>query len=186
MTLYSALLILTALLAAPFALPMLPVETYLRYQQALRFKPINAGARDRSGPLPQHFADMFGWREMVESVARVYYGLPPEERSKAAIFASNYGQAGAVDFFGPRHGLPSAISPNQNYYLWGPRDYTGEIMIVLGWDRATAEQRCNHVEAAATVNHPYSMPKEHYTIFICRGLKQPLGELWPQWKDWRQ
>ena len=59
-------------------------------------------------------------------------------------------------------------------------------MIVLGWDRATAEQRCNHVEAAAAVNHPYSMTKEHYTIFICRGLKQPLRELWTQWKDWRR
>jgi hypothetical protein len=61
---------------------------------------------------------MFGWPEMVQQVARVYYALPPEDREKAALFAGNYGEAAAIDFFGPRYGLPKAISGHQTYFLW--------------------------------------------------------------------
>jgi hypothetical protein len=71
------------------------------------------------------------WPEMVETVAGVYNSLPPEERAKTAILAHNYGGAGAIDFFGPRYGLPKSISPHQNYYHWGPRQYTDESLILL-------------------------------------------------------
>jgi hypothetical protein len=182
---YPGLVLIGGTVTAPFALPLLPVETYLRYQRAfLGDKPPPRTEVSHTGPLPQHFGDMFGWPEMVAIVARVYHALPPDERAKTAILASNFGEAGAIDFFGPRYGLPKAISPHQNYYLWGPRDYTGEIMIVLQWDRATAEQHCRSVEEAAVVDHPYAMAGERYTIFLCRGLKQPLSEAWPQWKHW--
>jgi hypothetical protein len=121
---------------------------------------------------------------MVEEVARVYNGLPPEERARAAIYASNYGEAGAIDLFGPRYGLPPAISPHQTYFLWGPRDYTGEVMIVLQSSRERLEKRFASVEAVGEVGHPYAMGEEHYTIFLCRGLNTPLAELWPKLKHW--
>src|SRR6266571_4343604 len=70
--------------------------------------------------LPQHFADRFGWKEMVRSVARAYHSLPSYDQKRAAIFCQNYGQAGAIDFFGPTYGLPPAISGHQNYFVWGP------------------------------------------------------------------
>lgn len=181
---FPVLLVFGGAFVLPFALPILPVETLLRYQQALGMDELPRTEVGHAGPLPQHFGDMFGWPEMVETVARIYRAFPPEERGKVAILASNYGQAGAIDFFGPRYGLPNAISPHENYYLWGPRDYTGEIMIVLGWDRDTVAEHCTSVEEAGVVNHPYAMANEHYTIFICRGLKQPLQEVWPQWKSW--
>jgi hypothetical protein len=168
---------------APLTLPVLPIETFLRYQQALGFKPPKTEVA-HVGPLPQYFGDMFGWPEMVEAVARICRALPPEERSKTAIFARNYGQAAAIDFFGRRYGLPKAISPHQNYYLWGPRNFTGESMIVLGYDRNSVEEYCTRVVEAGRVNHPYAMAEERYQIFLCRGLKQPLSELWPQWKHW--
>ena len=69
--------------------------------------------------LPQHFADEFGWPEMVATVAGVYDSLPPDERAETAILAGNYGGAGAIYFFGPHYGLPKAISAHQNYYYWG-------------------------------------------------------------------
>ena len=84
------------------------------------------------GPLPQLFADQFGWEEMAATVARAFHALPPEVQAKTAIFGQNYGQAGAIDLFGPKYGLPKAISGHQNYFLWGPRGYTGESMIVMG------------------------------------------------------
>lgn len=57
-------------------------------------------------------------------------------------------------------------------------------MILLGYDRETVEECCSRVEKAGRVDHPYAMAEEHYQIFLCRGLKQPLPELWPQWKHW--
>lgn len=180
---YPVLLCVAGALLAPMAMPVLPVETYLRYQHALGFEPPKTEV-GHSGPLPQHFGDRFGWPEMVEQVARIYNQLPPDDRAKTAIYANNYGEAGAINFFGTRYGLPKAISPHQSYYLWGPRDYTGEVMILLQSKRADAERNCNSVEEAGSVGHPLSMAEEHYTIFICRGLKQPLRELWPRLKHW--
>jgi hypothetical protein len=136
------------------------------------------------GPLPQLYADQFGWEEMTATVARVYNGLPQDVRAKTAIFAQNYGQAGAIDFFGSKYGLPNAISGHQNYYLWGPRGYTGESMIVLEGRREELEKLFESVEKAGRVEHPYSMPGEHFDVFYCRGLKTPLKELWPKVKHW--
>lgn len=180
---YPSLLIAGMLITMPFALPVLPVETFLRYQTALGFQaPKTEVAFD--SPLPQIFADRFGWPEMVHKVAEAYNRLPEEDKEKTAIFAGNYGQAGAVDFFGPKYGLPKAISGHQNYFFWGPRHYTGEVMILLGIDLKAAETLFNSVEEAGVVSHPYTMSYEHFTILICRGLKTPLPELWPHLKFW--
>jgi hypothetical protein len=178
-----AIIFLPAAIFMPLALPILPVETLLRYQDAIGFRPPRTEV-GMSGPLPQYFGDMFGWTEMVDTVARIYFTLPPEERAKTAILAGNYGEAAAIDFFGPRYHLPKAISAHQSYFYWGPRDYTGEVMILLEWDRRSAERSCQSVEEAAVLDHPYTMGWEHYSIFICRGLKKPLSEVWPSWKHW--
>src|SRR5262249_28253165 len=138
----------------------------------------------QQGPLPQHFGDMFGWPELVETVARVYHGLPPDQQAKAAILAGNYGQAGAIDLFGPRYGLPKAISGHQTYFFWGPRNYTGEILILLQSRREDAETYCATVEPGPEIAHPYAMGEEHFQVLVCRGLKHPLGELWPRIKHW--
>ncbi|MBZ5515101.1 MAG: glycosyltransferase family 39 protein [Acidobacteriia bacterium] len=178
-----ALLVLTALPALPFVLPVLPVETLLRYQTALGVRPPLTEVA-HTGPLPENLGDMFGWPEMLATVAEVYHRLPPAQRAKTAILAGNYGQAAAVDFFGPRYGLPKAISAHQSYYLWGPRDYTGESMILLQWNRADAERICTSVEDGPRLDPPYAMAEEHFTVLVCRGTKRPLQELWPSLKLW--
>jgi len=136
------------------------------------------------GPLPQWYADQFGWEEMVATVARVYNALPAESRTRTAIFGQNYGQAGAIDLFGPKYGLPKAISGHQNYFFWGPRNYSGESMIVMQGRQEELEKYYTSVEKAASVYHPYSMPYEHFDIFYCRGLKWPLKDVWPRVKNW--
>jgi hypothetical protein len=180
---YPLVLIVTGGIFAPMALPVLPVDTYITYQQTLGLEPPKTEV-GHVGPLPQHYGDMFGWPEMVETVAGIYHNLPPDDRAKAAIFARNYGEAGAIDFFGPRYGLPKAISGHQNYYLWGPRNYTGEVIIVLGYRPELANRTCGSVEEVGTVGHPYAMAEEHYTIFICRNVKGGLQETWPERKIW--
>jgi hypothetical protein len=178
-----ALMAATGALLAPLAIPVLSPEAYSRYTKALHRAP-PAIETHKLGPLPQIFADQFGWEEMAATVARVYNSLPPEVRAKTAIFGQNYGQAGAIDQFGPRYGLPPAISGHQTYFLWGPRGYTGESVIVMDGRQQRLESQFAAVEKVASVYHPYSMPYQHFDVFYCRGLKQTLSEFWPNVKSW--
>jgi hypothetical protein len=180
---YPGLMVVLGAVFSPLVIPVPPPETYIRYTKALHLQPPRI-ERHRLGPLPQLFADQFGWEEMTATVARVYNSLPPEVRAKTAIFGQNYGQAGAIDLFGPKYGLPPAISAHMNYFYWGPRDYTGESMIVMQGRQQDLERRFASVQRVASVYHPYSMPYEHFDVFYCRGLKQPLKEIWPQVKNW--
>jgi 4-amino-4-deoxy-L-arabinose transferase-like glycosyltransferase len=180
---FPALMAVTGALLAPLAIPVLSPETYTRYTEGLHLAPPRIETH-RLGPLPQIFADQFGWPEMAATVARVYNDLPPAIRAKTAIFGQNYGQAGAIDLFGPRYGLPSAISGHQSYFLWGPRGYTGESMIVMDDRQERLESLFASAQKVAHVEHPDSMPYEHFDVFYCRGLKQPLSEFWPRVKTW--
>jgi 4-amino-4-deoxy-L-arabinose transferase-like glycosyltransferase len=178
-----ALVFALGLIAVPVVLPILPPEKVAPYMEALGIKVPKTETHMQS-LLPQYFADEFGWPEMVATVAGVYNSLPPDQRSKTAIFADNYGGAGAIDFFGPRYGLPKAISAHQNYFYWGPRQYTGESVILLESDLEDAQHWCGSVDQGPTIAPYYGMGWEHYTILICHNVKQPLAEVWPQLKHW--
>ncbi|HEV2842953.1 MAG TPA: glycosyltransferase family 39 protein [Chthoniobacterales bacterium] len=180
---YVGLIVTATCLLAPMAAPVLPAETYIRYQKAIGLEPPKA-ENQPTGPLPQHFADEFGWKEMAREVARVYHELPPEQRAATAIFANSYGQAGAIDFFGKKYGLPKAISNHQSYWLWGPRGYAGESVLVLGSDGSGDREHFASVEAAGRTYHPYSRRDEHFEIFLCRDLNTTLQALWPKTKKW--
>jgi 4-amino-4-deoxy-L-arabinose transferase-like glycosyltransferase len=177
------LVIALGVIAAPLAVPILPVEKVVPYMGALGIKMSRTEVQDK-GPLPQHFGDEFGWPEMASAVAQVYTALPPEQRAKTGIIAGTYGDAGAIDFFGPRLGLPKAISGHQNYYLWGPREYTGESLIFLHYDLEDVQNWCDSVQAGPKLDPYYGMGEEHYTIIVCHGLKKPLPQVWPRFKVW--
>lgn len=177
------LMAIPAIIAAPIVLPILPIEKLIVYQETIGFKPPRLEVAHDS-PLQQIFSDQFGWREMVEKTAEVYHNLPPEDREKAGIYAGNYGEAGAIDFFGAEYNLPKAISPHQSYFVWGPREYTGEILILLGASREAAEKVCETVEEKTEINHPYSPSYEKYKIIVCRRTKKPLPEIWQSLKHW--
>ena len=183
---YIALMVLMGIAIAPAVVPVLPVETYIRYAAATHLEQPRVETH-QLGPLPQLYADQFGWEEMAATVARAYNALPADIRAKTAIFGQNYGQAGAIDLFGARYGLPKAISGHQSYWLWGPRGYTGESMIVMGDRREVLERMYKVVEKVGRAEHPYSMPYEHFDIFYCRDPKQArtLSDVWPTLKNWR-
>jgi 4-amino-4-deoxy-L-arabinose transferase-like glycosyltransferase len=178
-----AIVIVGGLIATPLALPILPPDKIVPYMGALGIKMTRTETR-MTGLLPQHFADEFGWPEMVAAVAGVYNTLPPEQRAKTAILAGNYGGAGAIDFFGPWYSLPKSISAHQNYYYWGPREYTGESVILLEWNLKDAQYWCGSVEEGPKIAPYYGMGWEHYTILICRDFKKPLAQAWPRLKVW--
>ncbi len=178
-------LILGVVPLLPLVLPVLPIDTFLRYQTHLPFEVPKTETSFVGETLPQYYADEFPWPGLVAEVARVYHSLTPEEQKRTAIFGNNYGQAAAVDFFGPQYGLPKAISGHQNYFLWGPRDYTGEIVILLGEEENAARKHFESVTVAATLNNPYAYRYENRPVLLCRGLKWDLQTGWPNVKKWR-
>lgn len=172
------------LVFAPLTLPILPVESFVRYQSAIGFTP-SVGEREAQGVLPQYYADMFGWREMAKKVAAVYWSLPPAERAKAAFWGNNYGEAAAIDVFGAPLGPPPAISGHNNYWNWGPRGHDGSVLIIIGGSEKHYDDLFRSHTIAGHINAPYAMPYEtNKPIYVLRGLKLPMDKLWPQVKHY--
>ncbi len=181
----AALLVAGGAWLAPVIMPVLPVEQFIAYMGKLPFKVPRSEHSHMRAVLPQHFADQFGWEEMVTTVNQAYTRLSPEERPGCGIFAQNYGQAGAIDFFGRRYGLPPALSGHQTYFLWGPRGYSGNCLIVLDDTRESLEEKFEHVEYVGTSDNPYALER-NVPVYICRGAKfGALAEIWPSLKKWR-
>jgi hypothetical protein len=122
---------------------------------------------------------------MVTTVAKVYDRLPESEKAGCAILAGNYAKASAVDYFGPDLGLPPAICGHNNYWIWGPHDYTGEVTISIGFGEEFLSEIFQSVELAAVTSHPYAMAWEtNQPVFVCRKPVSPLKKLWPRFKGY--
>jgi 4-amino-4-deoxy-L-arabinose transferase-like glycosyltransferase len=170
---------------APVVVPILPPDEFIAYMKYLPMKlPVMEHGHERA-VLPQWYSDQFGWEEIVAETAKAYNQLSPAERPGCGIFTQNYGQAGAIDFFGPRYGLPPALSGHQTYYLWGPRGYSGYCLVVLDDSQERLEELFEHVEYAGTsADNPYALERL-IPVYICRGAKfGSLEKLWPQMKRW--
>jgi len=178
--LYALVIVLAGLAVAPLAIPLLPQEDFIAYWRKLGVAPAEE-ERSRSGELPQHFADMHGWQEMAANVANAYASLSAEEKEKCVVYGQNYGHAAAIDVLGRKHGLPRAISGHNSYWLWGPGQWTGEVIIVIGGDQHEMARVFRSVVQAGTTDAPYAMPYErNLPIYVCRGLTVPLSDLWPR------
>lgn len=172
----------------PIALPILPPEKFVAYEHALHLAPPKSETA-QSGPLPQYFGDQFGWEGLVAEIARDYDSLPTEERAHTAIVTGNYGEAGAVNQFGGKYGLPEAITGHQNHYFWGPPKppigIVGSNVIFLQWDENDVASVCGgDVYELSTHHDPWGMEEENQPIYYCQGLKYSLQALWPKLKHW--
>jgi hypothetical protein len=180
---------LTALAASfvilvPITVPLLPVERYIGYADFLGITQDSPEGK-KLDKLPQYYADMFGWPEKAAAVAAVFTGLSPEERAQCAIVAMNYGRAAAVDVFGRYYGLPRAISPHNNYWIWGTQGHTGELVIWLGGDLDFLRERFASVEIAGAIACKFCMPYEsNLNIYLCRNPRRPFAELWQELKHY--
>ena len=123
-----------------------------------------------------------GWPELTETVAGIYAALPAEERSQAGILTGNYGEAGAINLYGPAYGLPEAISGINSYWLRGYGDPPPQVLIVLGFTFDEAKQFLGICDLVGHVTNRYGVmneeTKDHPDLFVCRQLHEPLPELW--------
>jgi 4-amino-4-deoxy-L-arabinose transferase-like glycosyltransferase len=181
---YAAVLATSGAVVAPVTvLPALPVETLARITGAAGGDAGIEVETRQVAELPQNFADRFGWENMAGTVARVHDGLPAEERSDACILAGNYGEAGAIDFFGGKHGLPKAISGHNSYHLWGSGDCDGNTVVSVGVPRGRLDEVFGRTEPAGMVRCRYCMPDEDgLPVYVSREPKKPFEEAWPRFK----
>jgi len=173
-----ASLVVVGCAALPLSLPALRVDALVAYTKLL-------GLTGRDGTPPRLiqpvFAEEFGWKRLARDVATVYDALPASERPGTAIYADTYGDAGALDFFGPTYGLPPAISSQNSYYLWGTRGYDGRTLIAIGATRINLLRRFyRSVVLVRESNEPYKWVVEGPApIYLCRDPVAPLSEIWP-------
>lgn len=168
-------------LVLPMVVPVLPEDVFVRYAAALHLNP-KPSEHHQQGPLPQLYADMHGWREMTEAVARAVAMLSPAERAKAVIKTPNYGEASAINFFGKD--LPPAVSGHNQYFLWGPRG-DGSVVIDLDGDCGARQHLFASAQEAGVFTAPWVMPYEdRLSIRICRGIRRPVAELWPSVRNY--
>lgn len=156
---------LTALSTAAMSLPVYPIGWYGRSPQVAA----NPDA-----------AETVGWPELVTGVAGVHEALP---EPGAAIFTANYGQAGAVDRFGPEYGLPTPYSGHNAYWRWGPPPDAATTAVVVGSSAAAAVRPwCGSLTLAATHDNRLDVDNDEQgtPIWICRGLTRTWSQLWPE------
>lgn len=177
---YLATLAISGLVMLPFGVPILPLEALLQYQNVISLGNVVKIEHDSTGEVHQLYADMLGWESMVATVAEVYHHLSPSEQKQCVILAGNYGEAGAIDLLGAELGLPKAISAHNNYYFWGTKGHTGEVVILFGQRAESTKTMFASVEQAATISSDHAVAAEkHLPVYVCRNPKVPLAQLWP-------
>jgi Dolichyl-phosphate-mannose-protein mannosyltransferase len=181
---YALALIWVGYRSIPFSIPVMPPERFVAYEKKMGFAPQDTENHDAT-ILPQFYADRFGWSDLVAQVNAIYHALPPNEQAVTGIFAGNYGQASAINLFGPKYGLPQAISGHQSYWIWGPQGYTGQEMILItGATFDEVKKSYASCSIAGVRNNPLAMPWEHGNIYLCYGRNKTYAADWNDFKHY--
>jgi hypothetical protein len=152
----------------------------------LPLAPINSSWWRRAVKVNGDFAEEIGWPELVETVAGIRNSLSPNEHSALAILTGNYGEAGAINLYGSRYGLPAAISQVNSFWARGYGDPPPQTLIVLGYSRPFLEQQFESCELAGQVRNAHGImneeTSEHSEIFVCRHLRDSWPEFWKKFR----
>ena len=174
-------IIVSGVIAAPLAMPILPVATAVEYCAFFGVQDVKVENVPLNS-LPQLFGDMFGWQDQVQAMGRAVHSLPAGEQSRVTLLAYNYGEAGAMDYFGKHYGLPKAISGHNQYGAWGPRGASGDLVVAIGFAKERLDRAFGEVTAFETISPEYALPEESgLTIYICRHPRKTLASSWNEW-----
>ncbi len=181
---FEGTLLITSLLILPMSAPVLRPADWVRYTKALHLREDQTETLS-TGPLPQFYADRFGWEEEVELVTRTFESLPSEDQRRVCLFGGNYGEAGAIDFLGhlgaerQRNRLPPAISGQNNYWLWGTHGC--DVNLVIAAIRDTPEEvsrKYQSVQVMGQLDNSWAMPFEHQQVYLLRGRRASAAFQW--------
>ncbi len=181
------LIVVGGVIALPIGLPILPPAQMAKYAAAVAGKGAVTTNRKEVLALPQDYADMLGWEEQVTAVARAFASLSPEKRAQAALVARNYGEAGALEFFGPRHDLPPRILLPNNFLLWPPPSSGRcEVVVSVGITPGDLGRFFGTVQAVSHFDDPW-MVSEERNVPICTA-EDPIRDLKEAWRHrtWRK
>lgn len=171
-------------LVLPVALPVLSPERTAAYIGAMHLdftRRNNQGGLER---LPQDYSDMLGWEEQVQEMSRAFQALTPEQQRMAVIGAANYGRAGALDFYGPRYGLPPVISSAGSFWFFGPGDKPGEVALIIENTDEHLKQLWDEVRPVGHIHNDWAVGEERdVNIYLCLRPKQSLQRMWPSLAD---
>ena len=167
-------------LVLPFGLPVVPPSPMARYAAALGIKAATTTNRGTALPLPQDYADMLGWEDQVCAVAQAYESLPADQRAQAVLLASNYGEAGAMDFYGPRHGLPRRVLLPHSALLWRPAPGGSfDVAVTVGIPPEDLGRYLRTVRLVSRFDHPWMVDEErHVPICVADTVYRDVQEVW--------
>ncbi len=175
-----ALVLLFGAATLPLGLPLLPPAPMAAYAHRLGVEAAVRTNQRVALTLPQDYADMLGWPEQAAAVARVYRALPPDKRAQAVLIGENYGEAGAIDFYGRRWTLPPAIATVGSYWFFGPGEKPGNVAVILGADTTELKQYFRVVRPVFIVRNPWGVPEEREVVVaVAEEPYRTLQQLWP-------
>ncbi len=182
---YVTLAAALTLVALPTSMPVLPPGALARYVVATHTQPQAQENSQKGARLPQLMADMLGWKELEQRVAEVFRALPPDERARTTIIAGNYGEAGAINLYGPDDGLPRAVSGHNQYFLWGPGAEDPRVVLRVNGSVEAWKDDCDELTIPARFGGDYVMPYERDApILQCRGVRPSVRAVWGQFKHY--
>ena len=166
-----AVMLVSAAIGLSVALPVLPAR-------ALHTVPLQKINYD--------LAESIGWPREVTLVAREYRALPAAERARTTILTGNYGEAGALARYGPAHGLPTAYSGHNNFWLWGPPPAADTAAIAINVDPARLHREFAHVRQVATFGNGLGVDDDEQgaRIYLATGLRSSWAQAWPAFRDY--
>lgn len=173
--------IILSIIGSYFALPLeLP---YASFETVKKFCDPETGMvpqRWEDGkihPIPQDYADMTGWKELTAIVANAYNHLGEYQKERCTIYAENYGQAGAVAFYGHRYGLPEPVSFHDSYLLWAPDSISDGPLIYINDEVGDIDELFNDYTEIGRVNNEY-FRENGIMVLLCTNPKEGWKEFY--------
>ena len=165
LTAFAAASVVLILVLLPIGLPVLPAQAMVSMKLWQTRK---------------DYADMIGWPELAEETAQVYDTLPANEKAKAVILTQNYGEAGAIDYYGRALGLPGAVSPHLTYWYWAPPRMDPNTVVMVGFPLDVATRYFADCRQAGVVTNRLGIRNDEYgePILVCTNPRRPLWQVW--------
>lgn len=166
-----AVMLAAAAAGLPIALPVLPAGAL----HTVALQKIN-----------YDLGETIAWPRQVALIAHEYDALPVPQRRHTAILTGNYGEAGAVDRYGPGLGLPQAYSGQNNFWLWGPPPAADSAVIAVNVDPALLRREFAHVRLVATFWNGLGVSdgEQGAPVYLATGLKSSWASAWPAFRDY--